>query len=158
MGVLFCCSVFERLRAILHEGEIDKRVQFMIEGLFAVRKAGFETSGFPAVQAELDLIESEDQITHEVMLDAADLNAEMQLDVFKFDTDYEEHVKEYDNMKKEILGMRRKEEGHRQGWGQRLFYGFVVLKLARRCNEHSTEKALRTLDRVISAPENCIGT
>lgn len=33
-------SVFERFRGILHEGEIDKRVQFMIEGLFAVRKAG----------------------------------------------------------------------------------------------------------------------
>jgi pre-mRNA-splicing factor CWC22 len=31
-------SVFERLRAILHEGVIDKRCQYMIEGLFAVRK------------------------------------------------------------------------------------------------------------------------
>lgn len=33
-------SVFERFRAILHEGEIDKRVQYMIEGLFAIRKVG----------------------------------------------------------------------------------------------------------------------
>ena len=33
-------SVFERFRGILHEGEIDKRVQFMIEGVFAIRKAG----------------------------------------------------------------------------------------------------------------------
>lgn len=31
-------SVFERFRAILHEGAIDKRCQYMIEGLFAVRK------------------------------------------------------------------------------------------------------------------------
>lgn len=83
----------------------------MIEGLFAVRKAGFETSGFPAIQSDLDLIESEDQITHEVMLDAADLNAEMQLDVFKFDKDYEEHEKEYEAMKKEILGMENGERG-----------------------------------------------
>jgi pre-mRNA-splicing factor CWC22 len=30
--------VFERFRAILHEGAIDKRCQYMIEGLFAVRK------------------------------------------------------------------------------------------------------------------------
>jgi len=36
-------SVFERLRAILHEGAIDKRCQYMIEGLFAVRKV----SGWP---------------------------------------------------------------------------------------------------------------
>jgi hypothetical protein len=27
-------GIFERFRGILHEGEIDKRVQFMIEGLF----------------------------------------------------------------------------------------------------------------------------
>ncbi len=31
-------SVFERFRAILHEGSIDKRTQYIIEGLFAIRK------------------------------------------------------------------------------------------------------------------------
>ena len=51
-------SVFERLRAVLHEGAIDKRVQFIIEGLFAVRKAGFEASGHKAVPQALDLVES----------------------------------------------------------------------------------------------------
>lgn len=35
-------GIFERFRGILHEGEIDKRVQFMIEGLFAIRKAKFQ--------------------------------------------------------------------------------------------------------------------
>ena len=35
-------GIFERFRGILHEGEIDKRVQFMIEGLFAIRKAQFQ--------------------------------------------------------------------------------------------------------------------
>ena len=35
-------GIFERFRGILHEGEIDKRVQFLIEGLFAIRKAKFE--------------------------------------------------------------------------------------------------------------------
>lgn len=35
-------GIFERFRGILHEGAIDKRVQFMIEGLFALRKAGFQ--------------------------------------------------------------------------------------------------------------------
>lgn len=33
-------SVFERFRAILHEGTIDKRCQYIIEGLFAIRKVG----------------------------------------------------------------------------------------------------------------------
>lgn len=37
-------GVFERLRGILHEGEIDTRVQYMIEGLFAVRMSNFAVS------------------------------------------------------------------------------------------------------------------
>ena len=38
----FSAAMFERFRSILHEGTIDKRVQYMIEGLFAVRKANFK--------------------------------------------------------------------------------------------------------------------
>lgn len=55
-------SVFERFRSILHEGEIDKRIQYVIEGLFAIRKAGFEKSGHPARAEGLDLVEEEDQV------------------------------------------------------------------------------------------------
>lgn len=62
-------SVFERFRSILHEGSIDKRVQYMIEGLFAIRKAGFAASGHPAVQPALDLVDEEDAITHEMSLE-----------------------------------------------------------------------------------------
>ncbi len=40
---------------ILHEGAIDKRVQYTIEGLFAVRKSAF--ADFPAVPEALDLVE-----------------------------------------------------------------------------------------------------
>jgi hypothetical protein len=35
-------GIFERLRGILHEGQIDKRVQYIIEQLFAVRKNKFK--------------------------------------------------------------------------------------------------------------------
>eukprot|EP00879_Flechtneria_rotunda_P031581 GHRR01034514.1.p2 GENE.GHRR01034514.1~~GHRR01034514.1.p2 ORF type:complete len:142 (-),score=40.87 GHRR01034514.1:1325-1750(-) len=42
-------SVFERFRAILHEGAIDKRCQYMIEGLFAVRKVCCMCHGCQAV-------------------------------------------------------------------------------------------------------------
>src|SRR3954470_12761701 len=56
-------GIFERFRGILHEGEeIGKRVQYIIEQLFAVRKAQF--SAHPAVLPELDLVETDDQITH----------------------------------------------------------------------------------------------
>lgn len=35
-------AIFERLRSILNEGAIDKRVQYMIEVMFAIRKDGFK--------------------------------------------------------------------------------------------------------------------
>ena len=100
-------SVFERFRGILHEGEIDKRVQFMIEGLFAVRKTNFED--FKAVLPELDLVELDDQITHELSLQDK-VDAQTGLDVFRFDPNFEESEKRYDEIRKEILGESEEEE------------------------------------------------
>ncbi|CAN1134270.1 Pre-mRNA-splicing factor CWC22 homolog [Linum perenne] len=94
-------GAFERFRAILHEGEIDKRVQFLIEGLFAVRKAKFQ--GYPAVRPELDLVEQEEQITHEISLEEA-IDPETSLDIFKPDPNYAENEKRYEDLKKNILG------------------------------------------------------
>jgi len=37
-------AIFERMRNILHEASIDKRTQYMIEVLFAIRKDGFSVS------------------------------------------------------------------------------------------------------------------
>lgn len=62
-----CAAVFERFRAILHEGQIDRKVQYTIEALFGVRKNQFKDN--PAIPADLDLVESEDQIPHELPLD-----------------------------------------------------------------------------------------
>ena len=39
-------AIFERLRNVLHEGTIDKRVQYMIEVMFATRKDGFKVHYF----------------------------------------------------------------------------------------------------------------
>ena len=94
-------GVFERFRGILHEGVIDKRVQFMIEGLFALRKAKFE--GRQGIAPELDLVEEDDQIVHEVSLDDQ-LQADAHLDVFREDPDYAENEARYQQIKKEILG------------------------------------------------------
>ena len=41
-SVFSVAAVFERLRNVLHSGEIDKRVQYMIEVMFAIRKDGFK--------------------------------------------------------------------------------------------------------------------
>eukprot|EP00879_Flechtneria_rotunda_P006154 GHRR01006471.1.p1 GENE.GHRR01006471.1~~GHRR01006471.1.p1 ORF type:complete len:946 (+),score=354.04 GHRR01006471.1:464-3301(+) len=102
-------SVFERFRAILHEGAIDKRCQYMIEGLFAVRKAGFAASGYPAVKPELDLVEDEDQITHEMSLDDKH-DPQAVLNVFREDPEYELHEQQYKAIVKEVLGDDEEEE------------------------------------------------
>jgi len=51
----------------LHEGQISKRVQYIIEKLFQVRKDRFKD--FPGVMQELDLVEDADKITHNCALD-----------------------------------------------------------------------------------------
>ncbi|KAK7304935.1 hypothetical protein VNO77_42829 [Canavalia gladiata] len=100
-------GIFERFRGILHEGEIDKRVQFLIEGLFAIRKAKFQ--GYPAVRPELDLVEQEDQFTHEVSLDE-EIDPEISLDIFKPDPNFPENEKRYEELKKTILGEESEDE------------------------------------------------
>uniref|UniRef100_A0A667WK43 Pre-mRNA-splicing factor CWC22 homolog n=1 Tax=Myripristis murdjan TaxID=586833 RepID=A0A667WK43_9TELE len=68
-------AIFERLRNVLHESSIDKRVQYMIEVMFAIRKDGF--ADHPVVSAGLDLVDEDDQFTHMLPLedeyDAEDL-------------------------------------------------------------------------------------
>ena len=60
-------GIFERFRAVLHEGTIDKRVQYMIEVLFQVRKDKYKDN--PILPEGLDLVQEEDQITHQISLD-----------------------------------------------------------------------------------------
>eukprot|EP01032_Pedospumella_encystans_P024804 gene24804-28035_t len=104
--------VFERFRGILHEGDIDKRVQYTIEGLFAVRKSGFKD--YPAIPKELDLVEREDQITFEIGMDD-DIDKEEMLDIFRVDPDFEENERLWEQIKKEILGDDEDEEDGADG-------------------------------------------
>lgn len=94
-------GAFERLKSVLHEGEINKRGQFLIEGLFALRKRNFE--GYQGVPKELDLVDENDQIIHEISLDDQ-IDAQPHLDVFQHDPNYEENERKYDEIRKEILG------------------------------------------------------
>ncbi|EAS33753.3 pre-mRNA-splicing factor cwc22 [Coccidioides immitis RS] len=101
MNQAIALAVFDQFRHILHEADIDKRVQYMIEVLFQVRKDRFKDN--PAIKDELDLVEEEDQITHCLGLDD-ELEVQDGLNVFKFDPQWEEHEEAYKKLKAEILG------------------------------------------------------
>ncbi|EDW90284.1 pre-mRNA-splicing factor CWC22 homolog [Drosophila yakuba] len=94
-------AIFEMLRNILHEGKLDKRVQYMIEVLFQIRKDGFKDH--QAVVSELELVEEDDQFTHLMMLDEATETEDI-LNVFKFDDNYAENEEKYKGLSREILG------------------------------------------------------
>lgn len=94
-------AVFDQFRNILHEADIDKRVQYMIEVLFQVRKDQYKDN--PAVKEELDLVEEEDQITHTISLDD-EIDVQDGLNIFKFDAEWEEHEEAYRRLKADILG------------------------------------------------------
>lgn len=94
-------SIFERFRGILHEGEIDKRIQYTIENLFAVRKTNFKDHS--AVIQELDLVNDEDKNIHQIGLDD-ELDGEDTIDLFRYDPTYDENENIWLEMKSEILG------------------------------------------------------
>eukprot|EP01006_Ploeotia_vitrea_P021997 TRINITY_DN54412_c0_g1_i1.p1 TRINITY_DN54412_c0_g1~~TRINITY_DN54412_c0_g1_i1.p1 ORF type:complete len:587 (+),score=75.74 TRINITY_DN54412_c0_g1_i1:136-1761(+) len=94
--------IFDRFKAILHEGMLDQRTEYLIEDIFAVRKSDFD--GLESVPKDLDLVEEDDQITHEVSLLDNTLDAEQRLDFFHADPNYEENEEKYQAVKREILG------------------------------------------------------
>ncbi|KAJ5486644.1 MIF4-liketype 1/2/3 [Penicillium desertorum] len=107
MNAPIALAVFDQFRNILHEADIDKRVQYMIEVLFQVRKDRYKDN--PAIKEELDLVEEEDQITHRAGLDD-ELETQDTLNIFKYDAEWEEHEEAYRKLKAEILGEESDEE------------------------------------------------
>ncbi|RVE58330.1 hypothetical protein OJAV_G00208280 [Oryzias javanicus] len=93
-------AIFERLRNVLHESSIDKRVQYMIEVMFAIRKDGFKDH--PVIPDGLDLVDEEDQFTHMLPLED-DYNQEDALNVFKMDPEFLENEEKYKTIKRDIL-------------------------------------------------------
>ena len=119
-------TIYKRLRAVLQEeSAVSKRVQYMIEVIFQVRKDKFKDN--PPFPEGLDLVQEEDQITHEVALDddlqvqdslskstkiSAALNplTRSLLDIFKFDPNFLENEAKYKEIKNEILGSDDEED------------------------------------------------
>lgn len=126
-------EIFEKLREILHEGSIDRKAQYLIDSLFAIRKSNYKN--FPSIIKELDIIDDDDKIIHFVsiqneikngldymsdeynkkFLDMIDfdktleggfdnLGTEEYLDNFHFDPNYEKNEESWNLIKTEILG------------------------------------------------------
>ncbi|KAJ7928999.1 MIF4G-domain-containing protein [Mycena leptocephala] len=100
-------TVFERFRAVLNEGSISQRVQYMIEVLMQVRKDKYKDN--PILPEGLDLVEEEEQITHQIQLEE-ELQVQEGLNIFKFDPNYLENEEKYKSIKTEILGEDSDEE------------------------------------------------
>ncbi|KAI0648359.1 hypothetical protein C8Q79DRAFT_905097 [Trametes meyenii] len=94
-------TVYERFRAVLNEGSISHRVQYMIEVLMQVRKDKYKDN--PIVPEGLDLVEEDEQITHQIQLEE-ELQVQEGLNIFKFDANYLENEERYKQIKAEILG------------------------------------------------------
>ncbi|KAJ3526969.1 hypothetical protein NMY22_g9954 [Coprinellus aureogranulatus] len=78
-----------------------QRVQYMIEVLMQVRKDKYKDN--PIIPEGLDLVEEDEQITHQIQLEES-LPVEEGLNIFKFDPDFLEHEEKYKAIKAEILG------------------------------------------------------
>ncbi|VEL10097.1 unnamed protein product [Protopolystoma xenopodis] len=85
-------GIFEHLRRILNEGACDKRVSYMLEVMFQIRRDGWKDH--PSVLPDLDLISEDDQITHTLSI-SDPMDTEDSLNVFKFDPTFEENEAKY---------------------------------------------------------------
>lgn len=109
---------------MLNEGNISHRVQYMIEVLMQVRKDKYKDN--PILPEGLDLVEEDEQITHQITLEE-ELQVQEGLsepflklkydsiltsyaDIFKFDPNYLENEEKYKAIKAEILGEDSDEE------------------------------------------------
>jgi pre-mRNA-splicing factor CWC22 len=95
-------ALFDRLRDILHEGSLDKRSQYLIEQLFNDRRKKF--CDYPSLREGLDLVEFDDQITHEVDFDEENLDPRYDLDSFTYEKDFISNNNEWNKIRDEILG------------------------------------------------------
>lgn len=100
-------TVFERFRAVLNEGSISHRVQYMIEVLMQTRKDKYKDN--PILPEGLDLVEEEEQITHQIQLEE-ELQVQEGLNIFKLDPNYLENEEKYKSIKAEILGEGSEDE------------------------------------------------
>ncbi|KAH9939590.1 MIF4G-domain-containing protein [Amylocystis lapponica] len=94
--------MFERFRAVLNEGSISHRVQYMIEVLMQVRKDKYKDN--PIVPEGLDLVEEDDQITHQIQLEEELQVQEGLSEYLQIRPQLHRERREVQSIKTEILG------------------------------------------------------
>ncbi|BFU18707.1 cell cycle control protein, putative [Entamoeba histolytica HM-1:IMSS-B] len=99
--------IYEQLRGIVSRKKASERIYFKINQLLNERRNGF--INYPSVIEELDLIEDEDKITHTVDL-TTPLNTMDELNLFKFDEEFEQNERKWEIKKAEIIGEESEEE------------------------------------------------
>jgi pre-mRNA-splicing factor CWC22 len=97
-------AVTERLRLILREGLASQRTQYVIEGLMETRRTKYKE--FPGLIEQLDLLDEEDQLTHEVDLMSKDIKGEEITNVFHAvdPEEWEKDNKAWEKLSAKLLG------------------------------------------------------
>ncbi|VTZ71227.1 pre-mRNA-splicing factor CWC22, putative [Plasmodium chabaudi chabaudi] len=83
--------IFDRLKDIIQEGNINIKTQYDIEKLWNYRKNYFKD--FPTVLEDLDIISEDDKIVHEIDLLDETINNQEELNIFR-EVPYEQYEKE----------------------------------------------------------------
>ena len=93
---LFRLRIMDEMRQVLQEGQVEQRVQYLVEGLFKTQRDGFEKSGHPQIPSGLDLVEDAEkfEVVFDINEDVPDV--QLSLNIFKFDEEYEQREKEYE--------------------------------------------------------------
>ncbi|CDO65657.1 cell cycle control protein, putative [Plasmodium reichenowi] len=95
--------IFDRLKDIIQEGQINIKTQYDIEKLWNYRKNNFKD--FPSVHDDLNLIDEEDKIVHEIDILDESFNSQEELNIFREVPyeQYEEEENEWKNISEELL-------------------------------------------------------
>ena len=103
--------IFERIRLILQEGAIDKRVQYLVEDLYEERRSKF--ANHPGMSPDLDLIEEADQTVHEFDVIDGSIDGEEELNLFAAieQNDFLKQQAEWLSISNDILGVVEGESG-----------------------------------------------
>eukprot|EP01084_Bolivina_argentea_P204136 348564_1 len=95
-------AIFNTLKDILQETDnLDIRVQYELESLFKAFKNNFKD--YPAIDDDLDLVDEDDLICHNINL-LGHKDTEKMLNIFHYDSEWDQHEKDYEEIKYEILG------------------------------------------------------
>lgn len=96
-------AVLQSLRRLVQEGEVSTRIQYLVDGLLALKRSGFK--GCERVPEELELVPDEDRIIHSSIFGKDDEGeTHPELDAFQFEDDWEEAEMRYAEFRLDVLG------------------------------------------------------